>query len=99
MHDTAIGRIVGRQEVVLVARTSVDVTIGHKETSAFEVQISIDISPGITTNIQAGVCVLLNSKLVELRQIVRSLVLGEIGYTTAQFDCEDTGNYEFQIEV
>ena len=77
MHDATIGGIVGRQEIVLGARTTIDVAVRNKETGTFEVHVSIDVNPGIATNLHAGVSILLDGKLVELGQIVGGIVLGE----------------------
>ena len=76
MHDTTVGGIVGREEVVLVARTTVDVTVCNEETCTLQVHIGIDIYPRIATEFHTTVSVLLDGKLAELGNVVGGVILG-----------------------
>ena len=82
MHDSAICGIVRRKEVVLGARTAVDMTECYEEAGSLEVHVSIDVNPGIVANLYTAVGILLNGKLVELGYVIGRIVLGEPGDAT-----------------
>ena len=58
-----------------------------------------DVDPGIATQLDAAVGILLYGKLVELRAEVGRIVLGEPGGVGSQFDTQHAGNLELQVEV
>ena len=99
MHDAAVGGIVGREEVVLVARTGVDVAECQEEAGALQVHVGIDVDPRITPQLSAAVGILLDSKLGKLGQVVGRIVFSEPRNAAAEFDAEHAGNLELQIEV
>ena len=99
MHDATVGGIVGRQEIVFVARTTIDVAVSNEETCTLQVHVGIDVDPRIATDFHTAGCVLLDSKLVELWHVIRCIVLGEVGDTTTQLNTEHTGNLELQEQV
>ena len=71
-------------------------TVCNKETGTLQVHVSIDIDPRIATEFHTAGSVLLDGKLAELWQIVRGVVLGELGGTAAQLNAEHAGNLELQ---
>lgn len=77
MHDATIGRIVRREEIVLVTRTAIDMTVCDEETGTLEVQVCIDVNPRILTDLYTAVGILLNGKLAELGYVVRRIVFGK----------------------
>ena len=99
VHDAAVGGIVGREEVVLGARTTIDVTVCNEETCTLQVHIGIDVDPRIATEFHMTVGILLDGKLAELGYVVGSVIIGEVGETTAQFDTQYAGNLELQEQV
>ena len=86
MHDATVGGIVGREEVVLIARTTINVTICYEETCTLQVHVGIDVDPRIATKFHTTGSILLDGKLAELGYVVGSVVLSEIGDATTQLN-------------
>ena len=62
-------------------------------------EVGIDVDKRIATYLHFAVRILLDGKLANHRQIVRSLILREVSRPTAKFDGQHLRNLELQEEV
>ena len=92
-------RIVGHEEIVLVAFSCIDVAIHHEEAGVFKVHVGIYIDKRIASELHPAGLVLLNGKLVYLRTEVRSLVFCEVEGIGTQFHRQFVHDFELQIQV
>ena len=74
-------------------------THGNEETGTLQLKVGIDVDKRITSQFNTTVWILLDGKLSDLRQVVRSIVFGEIGGTSTQLDVKYTGYLKLQEEV
>ena len=91
--------IVRHSEILLVSLSCIDVAHHSEEATALEHEVGIDIHEWIVTNLCLYGVVCLNSELSETWHILRSIVLGKVGYGCSEMAFQHLGNLEVKIEV